>query len=333
MSGCLLSLCISASKTYEHWLAVDTAISFTFNDQRYRLEDEATDGKIEIIDGEAYFFSGDFELVKQLKEVFTAQKDRSFNILCQLASNIYANLAEEGEELAFAKYGFDNKGQAYAQFSSNHTQFKPGDKFMGHRNNRFLCYGASMNEAIEEINKPKYLSQTKINTEFFVPIYEAISNEGVGKEIIVYRITRHNVKQFKEITLREPGTIKKAKIENGLLVRTHLTFENSGDSATPRETIGTGDNLGYGRVVNLKYNGGYKSTYFQSNYGKERSIDLQDEGITMLSNNGFINLTAKDLNARAIGGTSKFGTDKAYVEMTADGKMNFYGKEFNYFNN
>ncbi|WP_405168308.1 hypothetical protein [Paenibacillus sp. FSL H3-0286] len=328
-----MSLAISASKPHEHWLAVDTAISFRFNGERYRHETETTDGKIEIIDGEAYFFSGDMELVKHLKKCFVEQKDRSFNKLCQLASNIHTNLAEEGDELAFAKYGFDNKGIAYAQFSNNYVQFKPGNKFLGHRNNRFLCYGASMNEANKEISNPKYLSKVKINPEFFIPIYEAISNEGVGKEIIVYRITKHNIKQFKRIPLNEPETIKKASVENGMLVRNHYTFENSGNAATPRETIGTGDNLGYSKVVNLKYAGGYKSTYYQSNYGKERSIDLKDEGITMLSDDGFINLLSKNMNAVAIGGTSKYGTDKAYVEMTPDGKINFYGKEFNYFNN
>lgn len=120
-------------------------------------------------------------------------------------------------------------------------------------------------------------------------------------------------------------------------IKWEMTFENSGDSATPRETIGTGDNFGYGRVVNLKRNGGYKSTYYQSNYGKERSMDFADDGISFKSENGSIISSSKDYTVTVDNGTLKIGDLSGGLFEITNGivtikglKINFDAAEYNF---
>ncbi|WP_339823418.1 hypothetical protein NST45_18395 [Paenibacillus sp. FSL R7-0163] len=106
-----------------------------------------------------------------------------------------------------------------------------------------------------------------------------------------------------------------------------LTFEESGDAATPAEYIGTGDNTGNGRVVNRKRNGGYKSEYKSSNYGFERSIDMNDDGISVRSDKGKFTAISKEFEFLAQEGSLKMGLSNGSVfEMTPTGtKLNVQG--------
>ncbi|OMD78248.1 hypothetical protein [Paenibacillus odorifer] len=106
-----------------------------------------------------------------------------------------------------------------------------------------------------------------------------------------------------------------------------LTFEESGDAATPVEYIGTGDNTGNGRVVNRKRNGGYKSEYKSSNYGFERSIDLNDDGISVRSDKGKFSAISKEFEFLAQEGSLKMGISGGSIfELTPTGaKMDIKG--------
>ncbi|ASA21815.1 hypothetical protein [Paenibacillus donghaensis] len=120
---------------------------------------------------------------------------------------------------------------------------------------------------------------------------------------------------------------KKVKMEMG--------FDGEGDGANPYIDLGIGDGStprsGKGRIA--KQNGGMKIEYDSSNYGFERSVDLRDEGIVVNSEKGYVNISAKDINAIATGGGGKFGNDKAYIEMTPEGKMIFHAIDFDFINN
>ncbi|WP_235847671.1 phage tail protein [Paenibacillus tuaregi] len=117
-------------------------------------------------------------------------------------------------------------------------------------------------------------------------------------------------------------------------VKQEITFSGSGDAANPVRTIGLGDGSpnGGGRAQERKYDGGFKTSYATNNSGKERSVDLADTGITLKSEAGKIMLTGKDISALAEGGPAKFGNDRAYIEMTADGKMIFHAVQFDFVN-
>lgn len=123
--------------------------------------------------------------------------------------------------------------------------------------------------------------------------------------------------------------------EENMKIKREITFDGSGDAAQPVEKIGTGDGGANdrARMVNTKYNGGYKQVYKASNNGRIRSVDLSDDGIDMNSENGRIFITTKELTAMADGGPVKVGNTNGYIEITADGTFNFHGKGFNFFTN
>ncbi|CAJ0570573.1 unnamed protein product, partial [Mesorhabditis spiculigera] len=120
--------------------------------------------------------------------------------------------------------------------------------------------------------------------------------------------------------------------EENMKIKREITFDGSGDAAQPVEKIGTGDGGANdrARMVNTKYNGGYKQVYKASNNGRIRSVDLSDDGIDMNSENGRIFITTKELTAMADGGPVKVGNTNGYIEITADGTFNFHGKGFNF---
>lgn len=51
-----MSLAISASFESEHYIAVDSAISFVVNGISYRNTEQQMFDKLKVLDGEAYFF-------------------------------------------------------------------------------------------------------------------------------------------------------------------------------------------------------------------------------------------------------------------------------------
>lgn len=135
---------------------------------------------------------------------------------------------------------------------------------------------------------------------------------------------------------------KKVKMEAG--------FKGEGTAATPYWRMGEGDGgVGNSAIYLMdKYNGGLKQRYGSSNYDKERSIDLKDNGITLLSEDGIFNAKSKDFNFIVDGGSYKLalsdgtsfevspGKFKGHVignvDFTATGVMNFGAAGFN-FNN
>ncbi|WP_180287012.1 phage tail protein [Paenibacillus sp. LK1] len=84
--------------------------------------------------------------------------------------------------------------------------------------------------------------------------------------------------------------------KESMKVKRETTFIGSGDAAQPVEKIGTGDGGANDRakMVNTKYNGGYKEEYKASNNARERSIDFKDNGITLISDNGTFTAQSKD---------------------------------------
>ncbi|WP_063565479.1 phage tail protein [Paenibacillus sp. O199] len=93
-------------------------------------------------------------------------------------------------------------------------------------------------------------------------------------------------------------------------IKREITFEGSGDAAQPVEKIGTGDGGANDRakMVNTKYNGGYKQEYKASNNARERSIDFKDTGIYVNSEGGAFTAQSKDFQFIATeGGSYKLG--------------------------
>ncbi|OMD75292.1 phage tail protein [Paenibacillus odorifer] len=118
---------------------------------------------------------------------------------------------------------------------------------------------------------------------------------------------------------------KKVKMEMG--------FKGEGSEATPYLRMGEGDN-GTGKSgiseVN-KYKGGVKYEYGQGNYGKERSIDLKDEGILINSENGKTTISTKDFTVTSDNGAVKIGNiNGALFEITPDNVINFKGAKINF---
>ncbi|WP_336761623.1 phage tail protein [Paenibacillus sp. USHLN196] len=107
-------------------------------------------------------------------------------------------------------------------------------------------------------------------------------------------------------------------------IKRETTFEGSGDAAQPVEKIGTGDGGADDRakMVNTKYNGGYKQEYKASNTARLRSIDLRDDGISLKSEGGEVNITMDSFNVLAAK-TVKIGTESgSYIEITQNGDIN-----------
>ncbi|AKG35257.1 hypothetical protein [Paenibacillus durus] len=318
-----MSLCISASKPYEHYLCVDTAISFTFNGIVYR-DVKGSDKKIIIIDNEAYFFSGDLELVTNLQERFKKQTDRSFEKLTQLAIQLFDQYSEDDDELAFSKYGFDKKGLAYCQFTNNHLNFKPTDRYYGHKNNSFVTYGKNMKKASELLD----LKTVHITPEYFIPIYEALADEAVGGEVIVYHLTRTKWGMTEKIKLNEPDTINKLDIQR---LKRHYGFYGHGDSAIPFVSMGEGDGVvvsAAGKNISgvaemLKPSGSYQIIYRSSNYAHERRLLLKDEGIELSVESGDLIL------GHDVGSFIKLKSN-GDIELKAQGRIFFNGQEFSF---
>lgn len=118
--------------------------------------------------------------------------------------------------------------------------------------------------------------------------------------------------------------------ESSMKIKREITFLGSGDAAQPVDKIGTGDGGPNDRakMVNTKYNGGYKEEYKASNTARERSIDFRDDGITVNSENGAFRAQGKDFQFVATdGGSYKIGLSNGSVfELTSTGlKMDVQG--------
>ncbi|OAB39298.1 hypothetical protein PMSD_05050 [Paenibacillus macquariensis subsp. defensor] len=336
-----MSLAISASKEYEHYIAVDTAISFEYKGIIYRNEDNDTELKIRIIDGEAYFFSGDYSLVLNTQILFEEQTDRSFNKLTEIAQDIFEKYAEEGDKLAFSKYGFDTNGLATLEFNNSEIWSKTHPVYYGDPKNVFISYGANMQAASKELNK--YLNTVDITPDFFIPIYEAVCNEGVGGNIIVYHLTQNKCRRTVKIPLTEPKTIRKATPTS--LHRRHLTFVGSGEDAFPIAIHGEGDgakNFGNDNVISpemagehmsgrgflSKPNGSFDMLYYNSNYGKERSLRLKDDEVLMKSEGSKIRMLAKNFEIEADqGGVKIMLSNGSSFELTPEGDVTLHAKK------
>ncbi|WP_213531891.1 hypothetical protein, partial [Paenibacillus cisolokensis] len=272
---------------------------FPKNGKLYRRADIGEDNKIEIIDGEAYFFSGDMMLINNVKKQFKTQSDRSFKTLIDIARTVFEQHADEGDELAFAKYGFDNDGKATIEFTNNWLKFKAFKEY-GNRKILFMTYGSKMKEAGEELRK--YLHITDIKPKFFIPIYEAVADAGVGKELIVFHLTPDKWGRTKKIPLNEPDNF--LKVDLGRL-KQHYTFVGKGSDSWPVAIYGEGDgaksfdnNNAFhpdmvgesmsGRGFITKPDDSFNIFYYSSNYGSERTIRLDNYGIFFLAEDGSI---------------------------------------------
>lgn len=113
-----------------------------------------------------------------------------------------------------------------------------------------------------------------------------------------------------------------------------FTFEGSGDLAMIKNYKGIGDGATEtsAKLIEHKYNGGYKNTYGQSNTGWERSIDLADNGIFINSEKGATTVTTKDFTVTAKDGGVKIGNNQGcLIEM--NGKtMTFKAGDFQFQN-
>ncbi|WP_091014525.1 phage tail protein [Paenibacillus amylolyticus] len=108
-------------------------------------------------------------------------------------------------------------------------------------------------------------------------------------------------------------------------IKRETTFEGSGDAAQPVEKIGTGDGGANDRakMVNTKYNGGYKQEYKASNTGRERSIDYKDDGVYIISAESNVQIASKEFNIIADGGNVKIALPNGTTfEMTSTGDIN-----------
>ncbi|OME41411.1 hypothetical protein [Paenibacillus odorifer] len=118
---------------------------------------------------------------------------------------------------------------------------------------------------------------------------------------------------------------KKVKMEAG--------FKGEGAAATPYWQMGEGDNgIGNSAIYLMdKYNGGLKQRYGSSNYDKERSIDLADDGIFINSENGKTVVSTKDFTVTSENGSIKIGnTTGALFEITSDNVFNLKGAKINF---
>ncbi|MBD8839499.1 phage tail protein [Paenibacillus sp. CFBP 13594] len=112
--------------------------------------------------------------------------------------------------------------------------------------------------------------------------------------------------------------------ESSMKVKRETTFLGSGDAAQPVEKIGTGDGGPDDRakMVNTKYNGGYKQEYKASNTARLRSVDLADDGILIKSDGGDINITMDSFNVLAKKSV-KIGIESgSFIEIAQNGDIN-----------
>ncbi|NMI04807.1 hypothetical protein HF638_12520 [Paenibacillus sp. SZ31] len=287
-----MSLAISASYEHEHYIAVDTAVSFNRKGISYRNTDPREYDKLHILDGEGYFFSGDSILCVNTYARFKNQPDRSFKKLLSIAKETYSKLADEGDKLAFAKYGFDNDCRAtFECMDSSNWDTGRNIFYYGNSQISYITYGAQMQKAMNELDK--YKSGDPSIPSFYLPIYEAVANEGVGGSVIFYHLTPEKWEMSSEIPLNEPKNIKKASFSDIQLKKKH-TFVGSGADAFPEVTLGEGDGNGFGKAKISKPNGSLDVVYTASNFGRERSVRFKDNGITLISDNGSFTAESKD---------------------------------------
>lgn len=92
-----------------------------------------------------------------------------------------------------------------------------------------------------------------------------------------------------------------------------LYFEGDGEQAYPIIDLGEGDSRGFGRGSIQKPNGSFDFVYLNSNYGREKSLRLTDDGVTLLSDLGPINIKGKEINLITESGSA--------IKMTSDGDI------------
>nr|WP_186322837.1 phage tail spike protein [Paenibacillus xylanexedens] len=92
-----------------------------------------------------------------------------------------------------------------------------------------------------------------------------------------------------------------------------LFFEGDGEQAYPIIDLGEGDSRGYGKGSIQKPNGSLDFVYLNSNYGREKSLRLTDDGVTLLSELGPINIKGKEINLITESGSA--------IKMTSDGDI------------
>ncbi|PZT57506.1 phage tail protein [Paenibacillus silvae] len=112
--------------------------------------------------------------------------------------------------------------------------------------------------------------------------------------------------------------------EATMKIKRETTFLGSGDAAQPVEKIGTGDGGPDDRakMINTKYNGGYKQEYKASNTARLRSVDLADDGILIKSDGGDINITMDSFNVLAKKSV-KIGVESgSFIEIAQNGDIN-----------
>lgn len=126
------------------------------------------------------------------------------------------------------------------------------------------------------------------------------------------------------IPLNETKEIRKAAYSDISKIKKMNTFVGSGSNAFPVSINGEGDGMkkfdsnnpidpsmagenmsGVGFMS--KPNGSYDMLYFSSNYGRERSMKLNDDGISVISENGQFVAKSKDFNFIVDQGTYKIG--------------------------
>lgn len=91
------------------------------------------------------------------------------------------------------------------------------------------------------------------------------------------------------------------------------------DSHNPIDPSMAGENMS-GRGFLSKPNGSYDMLYFSSNYGRERSMRLRDDEITVVSEAGKFNAKSKDFNFIVDEGTYKIGlTNGTIFEVSPTG--------------
>lgn len=108
-------------------------------------------------------------------------------------------------------------------------------------------------------------------------------------------------------------------------VKQEISFAGSGNDAQPTRIVGTGDGGANNRakMVETKYNGGFKQEYKASNTSRIRSIDLADDGVYLISEQSNIQMASKDFNIIADGGNVKIVlTNGTMFEMTSSGDVN-----------
>ncbi|MDP9676966.1 hypothetical protein J2W97_002961 [Paenibacillus jamilae] len=334
-----MSLCVAASFEREHYLAVDTAVSFHRNGLVYRNVDGFSE-KIKIIDGEAYFFSGDVELCLMLQVNFMEQKNRSFAKLTEIAKDLFDKYADPGDKLAFSKYGFDENGKATMEFNNSELDFKPQPTYYGSSNIQFTTYGSKMRQAGSHID----LKTTYITPDFFIPIYEAVADEGIGRSIYMYHIKFDEHGRTEEIPIADPIDIRKASMKK---VRNHSTFIGDGEDAIPVTIMGEGDGMKKFDSSNafdpamigepmsskgflVKPKGSYSMMYFSSNTGFERSVTLNDQDITVFADRGAITLKGKAFNFITQGGSLFQMEENGDVNIKTKGKITFNGIRYDF---